>query len=328
MHISPGISPYHSITLFKNSFLSRISQPKKIIFIKDNFTHISPGISPYHPMTLFKKSFLSRMSQPKKIVFIAALAIAAVMICFLFIQRYFWQGSNKQKQPSFAGIDHQHTEDLEGSSLNLKNRNPKKSEADLDDLEIKCLETEPETDWEESENSSVKLFQNEDLAIMILSKAATSVLEVHNLKLVSTKWNQIVDKIFTQPKMSGLLARSIESIVSEEFFSDIHYYRNSGPAIYNIFLALRDYSKNEDLNARINARSGNGQGSRVQPDNIKQTFQNALDQRDHGGILQTMAAMSQASRIFQEGRPQRQKEKALVITLDQVIAFLQRMDLS
>lgn len=59
-------------------------------------------------------------------------------------------------------------------------------------------------------------------------------------------------------------------------------------------LALDEYAKNGNLEAKIEPSMSAGQGGMLQPCTVKETFQAALDPIMHGGIQQTMAAIKEA----------------------------------
>jgi|GEM_PF-2847466 len=94
------------------------------------------------------------------------------------------------------------------------------------------------------------IFENKDVAEIIFFNALTTVAGLLHLKLVSRRWNQMVCDIYTDPKISGLLARSLQPF-HQFAFPDGNLYKaiNAGSLIYNISLALEDYFDTSDLNA-------------------------------------------------------------------------------
>lgn len=72
------------------------------------------------------------------------------------------------------------------------------------------------------------------------------------------------------------------------------YYRNSFHVIHNMALALNEYAKSGDLQAKIKPSMSQGMGGTLQPSTVKETFQAALDPTEHGGIQQTIATIKEA----------------------------------
>lgn len=72
------------------------------------------------------------------------------------------------------------------------------------------------------------------------------------------------------------------------------YFRNSVHVISNMALALNEYAKNGNLEAKINPSMSKAQGGTLQPHTVKATFQAALNAKEDGGMQQTIAAIKEA----------------------------------
>jgi len=191
-----------------------------------------------------------------------------------------------------------------------------------------------------NKNNFINILANKDLLELIFLNAST-ITEISNLKLVSKRWHEIICQTFTEPKISGLLTQPFESLQAlQHQFRNLGYYRNSGAVIYNIFLALKRYSETSDVNGIIETISSQGHGSSAQPNIIKKTFQNALDKKLHGGVIQTLTAIEEdlkthnsqslplpLTKFEQRQKEDDQEKKIILKTGKQILGFLKGIDL-
>jgi hypothetical protein len=97
------------------------------------------------------------------------------------------------------------------------------------------------------------------------------------------------------------------------FPSKLGYFRNSAPVIRNLFSALREFSVNGDLSAKIDASRASGQGSSAQPDTVGETFRECLDPEVHGGVLQTIDAIKKEANSA---------DQPIAVLLQEVVDFV------
>lgn len=76
---------------------------------------------------------------------------------------------------------------------------------------------------------------------------------------------------------------------------EIGYYRNSASALNNLLKALDVYSQTGKLDEQFDATSAQGQGAHEQPNTVRETFEQAVNDTIHGGVIQTIDAMREAN---------------------------------
>jgi hypothetical protein len=143
-------------------------------------------------------------------------------------------------------------------------------------------------------------------------------------------WIEIVHtalKPFVAKKRALELVERGESVINEIKAGqgggfNVGLYRNSASVILNIIEALRVFGRTGDMDGRFEAEKADGQGSSVQPNSVRETFQKALDPDDHGGVQQTFMAMHDSP---EELTPVQQEK--LNTLLQSVIEFVRTLEI-
>ena len=92
--------------------------------------------------------------------------------------------------------------------------------------------------------------------------------------------------IATHQEKASKLAQEIETFFNSNLSYDRAYARYARSIYKNMILALRAYAKSSDLSEKIKPEQPYGQGSRAQPETVRDTFKQALDPNVYGGMQQ------------------------------------------
>lgn len=84
------------------------------------------------------------------------------------------------------------------------------------------------------------------------------------------------------------------------------YYRQSATSIERLIVALKRYTETNDVDAAVYDEK---------TDTIRQIFQESIDPSHHGGIIQTMNAIS----TFSFSDPDKEKDRLLLSALRKIL---------
>jgi hypothetical protein len=138
------------------------------------------------------------------------------------------------------------------------------------------------------------------------------VLTADNIHQVSATISRSTRFVELNPERSRELAGALSAKLTVETIRVIFgYYRNSSHSLHNLAKALAKFAETGDINETIEATSSTAHGGWDQPSTIGKTFEWALDDEIHGGVLQTIKAMEE------EG-----EHGDIVLVLNEIIGFL------
>ena len=134
------------------------------------------------------------------------------------------------------------------------------------------------------------------------------VLTASNIHQISATISRSTRFVELDPGVSRELAGKLSEKLAGK---SIGYYRNSSHSLHNLAKALAKFADTGNVNEKIEATSSTAHGGWDQPSTIGKTFEWALDDEIHGGVLQTIKAMEE------EG-----EHGDIVLVLNEIIGFL------